>query len=203
MAMKPNNPGAMGAGGMMIEPDEDGEGGEMVEFEAMEGSGAFLGVGTNDEHGSLTVDDVVPNSAAAAAGLKDGDVVQAIGGQKVETSEDLVKAIHTHKPGEVVTIGIVRDGKPSELKATLGDASAMGAPGMAMKMRSGGAMPMHPEGHMPGDPMGGGPMGGVDMRSQVESLHREMAGLHNQIRDLRQVIDKLVHDMQTPRPAGK
>jgi serine protease Do len=72
----------------------------------------------------LLVTSVTEGSAASRAGLKAGDVITSINGQRVESREDLVRALRdadrdARSGGAEVTIGIVRDKKESSVKATL------------------------------------------------------------------------------------
>ncbi len=60
---------------------------------------------------------VAPSSPAAQAGLKPGDVVLAVGGQRVYTAEELVQAIRT-RPRQPLTLQVERDGKPLTLTVT-------------------------------------------------------------------------------------
>ncbi len=53
---------------------------------------------------------VTDGSAAAKAGLKTGDVVTKVDGQVITDSESLVATIRGHRPGDTVTLTVVRDG---------------------------------------------------------------------------------------------
>ncbi len=55
------------------------------------------------------ITEVVANSPAAKAGLKSGDVIVAVAGEKVRNSNDLQMAIMYRRPGEWVTVTLVRD----------------------------------------------------------------------------------------------
>jgi len=94
---------------------------------------ALLGVrvDTANEQGGLVsgagVVQVDNGSAAAAAGLKAGDIVTAVDGLQVTDSSSLVAAIHGHRPGDTVTLTVERSGNTLTLHATLGsDASSGG-----------------------------------------------------------------------------
>jgi len=63
---------------------------------------------------------VFPNSPAAKAGLKDGDIVTAIDGTAVTASQDLAEAMLEHAPGDTVTLSVLRSGKEMEVQVTLG-----------------------------------------------------------------------------------
>jgi regulator of sigma E protease len=63
------------------------------------------------------VDAVVPNSAAAAAGLQPGDVVLAIDGNKVESFSDMQRLVSANA-GRTLSLQIDRGGAPVMLSAT-------------------------------------------------------------------------------------
>ena len=65
--------------------------------------------------------EVYPDTPAAQAGLKTGDLVVALDGQPVADSEDLVRGIGRHGPGEEVTLAVMRRGKQQDIAVTLGE----------------------------------------------------------------------------------
>lgn len=62
---------------------------------------------------------VVSGSPAEKAGLKDGDVILSLDGEKIDDDNPLYKAIGNHKVGDKVTISVMRDGKTMGVTATL------------------------------------------------------------------------------------
>ena len=68
------------------------------------------------------VSNVAPNSAAAAAGLKSGDVITDVNGQPIVRSGELSSAIAMLSPGERVKLQVVRDKQAREIDAKLGTA---------------------------------------------------------------------------------
>jgi regulator of sigma E protease len=66
---------------------------------------------------SARVDSVVPDSAAAAAGLKPGDVVLAIDGHKIESFSDMQRLVSANA-GRTLSLEIDRGGAPVTLSAT-------------------------------------------------------------------------------------
>lgn len=72
------------------------------------------------------VREVVPGSGAAQAGLQRGDIVTAAGDQKIDSAGDLQARIRGLKPGDKVTLKVVRDGNEREVSATLGAAPRRG-----------------------------------------------------------------------------
>ncbi|SDX78710.1 PDZ domain-containing protein [Modestobacter sp. DSM 44400] len=75
--------------------------------------------GTRD--GALVVN-VEPGSPGADAGIREQDVVIAVDGGQVGSSEELAVAVDAHAPGDVVTVEVVRGGSSREVQATLGAA---------------------------------------------------------------------------------
>jgi serine protease Do len=72
----------------------------------------------NNASGAL-VSQVDPDSPASKAGLKVGDVITELNGKKMENSGQLQATISGHRPGDKVTLGIIRDGKTQSLPITL------------------------------------------------------------------------------------
>jgi membrane-associated protease RseP (regulator of RpoE activity) len=72
--------------------------------------------GVTDGKGVL-VTSVAEDSPAARAGIKAGDVITAIDGEKIEGSGDLSRAINKQKDGDV-TLTIVRDKSTRTIKVT-------------------------------------------------------------------------------------
>ena len=68
-----------------------------------------------DEAAGVTVKEVMPGSAAAAAGLKAGDRLLTLDGRWTDTVADTYLAASFVKPGEMVQVTVRRDGKEIEL----------------------------------------------------------------------------------------
>jgi len=66
------------------------------------------------------VDSVQPDSPAAEGGLKAEDVITTYNGKEVTSSDQFVSMVQGTKPGMTVTIGVLRDGKPVDLKVKVG-----------------------------------------------------------------------------------
>jgi S1-C subfamily serine protease len=73
---------------------------------------------------------VVPGSPAAAAGIQPfrrkrggdviiGDIITAIDKKPVTTFDEVLDALEWHQPGDVISIGLIRNGKATELKVKL------------------------------------------------------------------------------------
>jgi S1-C subfamily serine protease len=89
---------------------------------------AFLGVSArtatdrvNSEVGTgAEVVLVEPDSAAAEAGIRAGDVITAVGDRPVTTSTELTAAIRSQAPGEEVELTVRRRGGTETVEVTLG-----------------------------------------------------------------------------------
>ncbi len=67
------------------------------------------------------VSGVAAGSAAEKAGLRAGDVVLALDGERIERSGDLAAMVGRSKPGDRVTLDVVRQGKRETLTAVLAE----------------------------------------------------------------------------------
>ena len=82
---------------------------------------------------------VSPRSAAARAGLKEGDVVLNINGRPVRDGGALRNVIGLLEVGEPVRLEILRDGSPQTIDAKLGEYVANNLAGAAINARLSGA----------------------------------------------------------------
>lgn len=71
------------------------------------------------ENGIYVVE-VIKNSPAEAAGIKEGDIITQIDGVKLNKMSELRKYIYTKSPGDEVTLTIQRKGLISQVKIILG-----------------------------------------------------------------------------------
>jgi Do/DeqQ family serine protease len=76
-------------------------------------------LGINVNQGAI-VSQVTPGSEAEKAGIKANDVITSVNGSPVTGSADVSNAIGVMRVGSKVTLGILRDGKPMTIVATIG-----------------------------------------------------------------------------------
>ncbi|RJQ79658.1 S1C family serine protease [Amycolatopsis panacis] len=85
---------------------------------------ADIGVNAASVAGSTSmgaqVQNVVPNGPAAAAGIKEGDVITKVGDRLVRDSAELTVAVRNHDPGTVVPVQLARSGALLVVDVTLG-----------------------------------------------------------------------------------
>ncbi|MEN9520234.1 MAG: hypothetical protein RLZZ381_2822 [Cyanobacteriota bacterium] len=68
----------------------------------------------------ILIVDVVPNSPADRAGLKSGDVIQAIGEQKITTTEQVQQAVEEVDIGDRLNFGLIRNDRQLDLAVKVG-----------------------------------------------------------------------------------
>ncbi|WP_221799085.1 DegQ family serine endoprotease [Oceanobacter mangrovi] len=73
-----------------------------------------------DKAAGALVAQVVPDSPADKAGLKNGDIITAFNGEPIYLSSDLPHQVGRVKPGETAKIDLVRNGKRKRLDVTIG-----------------------------------------------------------------------------------
>ncbi len=93
----------------------------------------YLGIGINsvtpenssffnlpDASGAI-ISQVTPDSPAGNAGLKNGDVLRDLNGKKIDNASTFQVAVSEMTPGTQISLGILRDGKPQTIHATVGE----------------------------------------------------------------------------------
>ncbi|CAI9409405.1 hypothetical protein HIDPHFAB_01280 [Nocardioides sp. T2.26MG-1] len=81
--------------------------------------GAQVQTGQNDGKGA-EIDEVMPDTPADEGGLRKGDVIVEVEGERVTDGIALIVAIRSHQPGETVEFTIVRDGNERTITLKLG-----------------------------------------------------------------------------------
>lgn len=103
--------------------------GDLKEFGVVQR--ALLGINIRDVNAELSEEEdlgilegvyvleIKPNSSAEDAGMKKGDVIIAINGQKVRKTAELQEKVALNRPGDKISVTVVRDGKEKQLSAIL------------------------------------------------------------------------------------
>jgi TolB protein len=94
------------------------------------GYGAYLGTvpdyrAMEATEGGVLLADVRKDGPADRAGIRGGDRIVEMAGTRIENLYDMTYALQDHKPGETITVVVVRQDKPNTFRATLGDRAAM------------------------------------------------------------------------------
>lgn len=88
------------------------------------GDPAFLGVQLGEEterpEGGARVTRVVDGSPATEAGIREGDIVVEFEGAVIRDPQALTQRIHARRPGDTVTLTVIRDGVDQILEVELG-----------------------------------------------------------------------------------
>lgn len=72
-----------------------------------------------DLDGGILVIDIVEESPAEEAGLREGDIITAVEKEPIQNTSDLFSLIRSHKPGDRVAITYYREGDEKTTEATL------------------------------------------------------------------------------------
>ena len=78
-----------------------------------------------DSQRGAFVNEVLPESAAAKAGIKSGDVLITLQGKTLSSFAELRAKVGTAGPGVVMQIGLLREGKPMTVSVTLAQSPAV------------------------------------------------------------------------------
>ena len=95
---------------------------------------AFLGVRPEESDNGVRLVEVTHGGSAHAAGLLPGDVVEEIGGSKIQSVTDLVNAIRSHQPNDVVAIVYRRSDQRFKIKSKLTGQSFRDDPAVRFNM---------------------------------------------------------------------
>ncbi|HWB14201.1 MAG TPA: PDZ domain-containing protein [Pirellulales bacterium] len=92
-------------------------------FDGSRGQRAYLGITMSETpDGVVRVSGIRPNSPADEAGIRPGDVLLALDGREIYSSQDVTRMVARHVPGEAVRLDIDRNGRNDQLQAVLASA---------------------------------------------------------------------------------
>jgi serine protease Do len=80
----------------------------------------FLGLATKSAEGGIEVTKVGKKSPAAKAGIKEGDLLRTLNGEKLDSREKLQSILAELAAGDKLALEITRDGKDETVKLKLG-----------------------------------------------------------------------------------
>jgi hypothetical protein len=69
---------------------------------------------------AIIVKGLMPDGPAAQAGIAANDIITHIGGQAIQSPDELTRNVASHQPGEKIRVAIIRKGKSQDLDVTLG-----------------------------------------------------------------------------------
>jgi S1-C subfamily serine protease len=83
---------------------------------------AYVGVelNANSTTGGAQVSLVQPGSPAAGAGVRASDVITAIDGKAVASTQQFIETVDTYAPGQSITLTVKRGGQTMKIKFSLG-----------------------------------------------------------------------------------
>ncbi|QUW93546.1 trypsin-like peptidase domain-containing protein [Streptomyces sp. V17-9] len=81
------------------------------------GDGARVGAKGSEGGAAVT-----PGGPGAKAGIKPGDVITAVDGQRVHSGEELIVKTRAHRPGDRLELTLERDGEETKVSLVLGSA---------------------------------------------------------------------------------
>jgi len=138
--------------------------------ESFGGKGGYLGLSlredTKSSEGGALVDNVVTDSPAGKAGVQDGDVIVAFGGDVVRGPAKVTEKLRGAKPGDKVIVDVRRGGKVQKVTVELGV-----RPVSAWRIRSGDLAPFNEE--------------------QQLALEKSLKSLDEQLPDIQKRIGKM------------
>ena len=71
----------------------------------------------------IYVQKIVDGSPASKSGLQEGDIIDSLGGVQLDETHQYLNMLYTYKPGDTISLGILRDGKEMTIDITLGETS--------------------------------------------------------------------------------
>jgi len=151
---------------------------------------------------NFVVESVVPDGAAANAGLEVDDSILRIGGQALEAQADLKGALDAHRPGDTVPIVVDRGGEELTLELTFLEGPTGGA-SLGISVAIAG------QGTGPGDAFSGPTLTRdecviwVDETYSIEARVRELdLGFEEDAKRLLSCLESDIQGMPSPMPVG-
>ena len=71
----------------------------------------------------IYVQKIVDGSPASKSGLQEGDIIDSLDGVQLDETHQYLNMLYTYKPGDTVSLGVLRNGKEMTIDITLGETS--------------------------------------------------------------------------------
>lgn len=131
-----------------------------------------LGIMMEDTDAGVRVTDVLEDTPAERAGLREGDVIRRVNGVRIGDTDDLSRAVREAGEGPV-SVEVRRNGTTRTLEAKLGPKRER----VVIRGRASGPTPRTFEFH------GRGPGADADLRQELQELRREVEALRRELRE--------------------
>ena len=90
---------------------------------------AYVGVELNSAStNGAQVTQVQPSSPGASAGLQTNDVITAVNGKSVSSTQGFIETVDNYAPGQTVTLTVKRGGQQQSIQLKLGTQAAVSVP---------------------------------------------------------------------------
>jgi hypothetical protein len=130
----------------------------------------------------ILIGKVYADEPAARAGLKVGDIVTAVDGEKIASTRDLVRAIRKKKEGDTVSVAILRDRAAKTLSVSIaerkGEEMQLGDLGPEMKKYR--EFRVHPP-RPPRAPMPPPDFDSPELRQRMDDLEKRLHDLESRL----------------------
>ena len=93
----------------------------IIDEEIKEEEGLPVSYGALVVSGGTGESAITPGSAAEEVGIKEGDIILELNGEKITDSNPLARVIIRYNPGDKVKLKILRDGTEKEMEVVLGE----------------------------------------------------------------------------------
>ena len=80
----------------------------------------WLGVSVDERDDRVTIASLDRNGPAAKSGIRPGDVVLAINGDKIDSSRGLIRVVAAVTPGNTIRVTVRRSGRELEIAVNVG-----------------------------------------------------------------------------------
>jgi membrane-associated protease RseP (regulator of RpoE activity) len=175
---------------------------------------AALGISMEEQDGHVHISAILPGSPAARAGLRVGDEIRSVAGEKIRTTDGLRDEIAEQRPGSRVELSIRRNGQrqtvqvrlvaEDELNGRQGrNSSAYGRDDGNRRDRQGSGSQFAGNGGQNGSQQNAGGQSGNRGRASSydpsgRSMNEQLQALQQQVAQLQRQVDEL----RSQQPAG-